>query len=203
MGGDVAVDASPCHFFQKRGTVRPFGQKEFGKAALCQKSGLREAFEVHPGDIFHLGGNFVQFFRQSFAFAVPKHMDGRLECSPGFFAGSVLAPAAAELSMHGAENDLGKAFACAARHDVVGAFAYLAQTGGTSVESQAYGIEYRAFARAGGAGDGEDAAGQEVFVSEVDMPFASQGIEVGETYAQDAHPSSPLSDWKNSSTASA
>ena len=203
VGGQFAVDGRACHLFQKRGPVAPFGKEEAGKAPLRQKRGLGEAFEVHAGELFHLGGHVVDLVGQREAFGVEEFVAGRLKLAVGPAPCLALAPAASEIALRGAEGHVGKAVARAAAHDVVTALAYPAEAGRTAVEGKAYGVENGAFARPRGPGDGENAVRFVFGGAEVDAPFTGKGVQVAEAQAQDAHgTSSSLLCWK-SRTASA
>ncbi|OPY85527.1 MAG: hypothetical protein A4E72_01920 [Syntrophus sp. PtaU1.Bin208] len=187
--GDPAVDFRAGDLFQNGRPLIGRGLEEGGKSPLGKEHRPGEALVIHPRDLFNQFPHGVQLrFQHLPGIRVADFMACRLQFPVGPPSGAVLVPGAAVASLLRLEMDLGKAFPCLARHDLVGALGNLVQAGRPAVEPEADGVQERRFSRACGAGDGEETVGAVGRMGKIDLPVAGERIQVFETYAQYFHP---------------
>ena len=85
------------------------------------------------------------------------------------------------------KGNLGEALPGLPRHDFVGAFRHLVQAGRAAIKPQTDRIQDGRLSRACGAGNGENAVRRIGRMSEIDLPFTRQRINIFKPDSQYPH----------------
>ncbi len=185
---NLTVDFRAGDLFKNRRPLVGTGLQEGREAPLSQQHRTGKTVKIHTGQAFNAVTRRAQAGFQDFSGIGPGNFMFRcLQRGTRLLAGTVLAPVTAIAPRPRLEHHLGKALATLTRHNVVGTLGQPAQARRSPVQRQANGIQQRCLARTGRPGNRKNAISDIRRVSQVNLPFAHQRIEVGKTDLQNSH----------------